>query len=207
MSDVDQFREDQRWVQPDFGHAYDGIAVVAEAPSTQEIRQGKNLVGPSGSINWQFAARYARLDRSRVYVTNWRKIPLTDFEKKHLSAEEKEAWSQALRDEIEAVGPRLVIAMGGYAVKALLGSEYSLEWANGLPCRAAIGSLETTVVPVVHPAAQPDGPFFERSESRRGFACVEHFRPIAAHERAEARRQRRDAGQMLKKIQRDTLGG
>ena len=125
------------------------IAFVAEAPAKEEMKQGRPLVGPSGDVNWQLAFRYARLERRGNYVTNWRKIPFSDFEKKHLTPEEGAEWTENLLEELAEVQPEIIIALGGYAVGALLGPEYSLYWANGVPIKRD----GRVIIPVVHPAA------------------------------------------------------
>lgn len=142
------FRESGRWVPPT-GHPRGRIAFVAEAPGKEEVRLGYPLVGPSGVINWQFAAIYGGLHQAGAYVTNWRKVPFSEREKKDITQEEVDAWTELLEKELAEVKPEVVIALGAYAVRALLGEGYSLFWSNGV----AFNRGDFVVIPVVHPAA------------------------------------------------------
>lgn len=128
------------------------------------MKQGLPLVGPSGEINWQFASRYGRVYRQGNYVTNWRKIPFLDQDKKLLKkAEEAEdpdetqrfllqqrdQWSELLWEELEGIEARTIVVLGSYALDALLGPPYNLYWANGVAIRRG----DRVFIPVVHPAA------------------------------------------------------
>lgn len=150
MNVRDLARTDDRWV-PGSGPTPARLAFVGEAPGVMEVRARRAFVGPSGELNWQFAARYGGVQRAGAYVTNWRKIPFSDQEKKSISEEEIEQWGGLLREELEAVRPQVVVALGGWAVRGLLGSGYDLTWSNGL------GFFDETcgwaTVPIVHPAA------------------------------------------------------
>lgn len=140
---------DERWVGGWGNRQSPAIAYVAEAPSFQEVRVGAPLVGPSGDINWQFAARYGGVYRNDNYVTNWSKIPLTKETKEKMPLDGMREWTSLLDEELAAVRPTTVVALGGYAVNALLGPGHSLFWSNGIP----IDRGDFVVIPVVHPAA------------------------------------------------------
>lgn len=132
------------------------LAFVAEAPSRDELRTGMPLTGPSGKVNWTFAARYGGVTRDMGYVTNWSKMPLNGTHKEEMDDEEAREWTAYLQEELDAVAPKTVVALGAYAVRALLGPGYSLRWSNG---RAYTDARGRVVVPVVHPAAglhEPD---------------------------------------------------
>jgi uracil-DNA glycosylase len=137
---------DVRWVDGDGPNP--APLVYVAAPAKEEMKQGIALVGPSGEINWAFAFRYAKIGRHGNRVTNWRKIPFSDFEKKHITDEERAEWTALLLEELEGQ-PGPIIALGSYAVEALLGEDYNLYWANGVPIKRD----GRVIIPVVHPAA------------------------------------------------------
>lgn len=138
----------ENWV-PGSGLKPCAIAVVGEAPGAEEVKERVPFVGPSGKVNWQLAAMYAGLYRRMCYVTNWCKIPLSSERKKAMLEDEKREWTEALALELEEVQPSLILALGGYAVDALLGPGHSLFWSNGIPFRRG----ERVIIPIVHPAA------------------------------------------------------
>lgn len=151
---------DQRWVYGS-GPIPTKLAFVAEAPAMNEVREQRPLVGPSGEINWAFAARHGHVFREGAWVTNWRKLPITEEQKKKLTEEEVAIWDRHIQDELDVACPKdeadppTVILLGAYATRAFLGEDYSSYWANGLP----IYREGRVYIPVVHPAAgihQPD---------------------------------------------------
>jgi len=127
------------------------LAWVGEAPGWREVVRKQPFVGESGSVLWQLASRHAGVGRAGSYVTNWHKTVLEALLKKQYEKhpEQMDGWTDYLERELALVKPKTVVALGGYAVRALLGSEYSLFWTNGVP----IDRGDLVVVPVVHPAA------------------------------------------------------
>lgn len=144
------------WVHGD-GPTDAPITYAAEWPGADEVREGRGLVGPSGKVNWQIAARHGRVYRTGNYVTNWARVQVSDADKKRWEKEPEEAdeWSELLRLEVETIGSTIVVALGAYPVRALLGDSYNTYWANGIPIRKG----KQVFIPVVNAAAgfhQPD---------------------------------------------------
>lgn len=144
------------WVHGD-GPVNAPITFAAEWPGAEEQKRGIGLVGPSGQANWHIAARHGHVYRQGNYVTNWAKVPVSDADKKRWEKdpEEAEEWNETLRAEIATIQSPLVVALGSYPVRALLGASYNTYWANGVPVRRE----GVTVIPVVNAAAgfhQPD---------------------------------------------------
>jgi DNA polymerase len=111
------------------------IMLVGEQPGDVEDREGHPFVGPAGRILDQ-ALREAGLDRSTLYLTNavkhfkWeprgkRRIHKTPAQR------EINACRQWLERELEIVKPRLVVALGATAAKALLGAAFRLTQQRG----------------------------------------------------------------------------
>jgi DNA polymerase len=100
------------------------IMLVGEQPGDQEDLQGHPFVGPAGALLDRALAQ-AGVDRSTVYVTNavkhfkWeprgkRRLHKTPAQKEILACH---YW---LEGELEQVGPRVVVALGSTALKAVL---------------------------------------------------------------------------------------
>jgi uracil-DNA glycosylase family protein len=111
------------------------LMFVGEQPGDAEDRQGHPFVGPAGRILDQGLAE-AGIDRKRVYVTNavkhfkWeprgkRRLHKTPAQR------EIEACYQWLEGEIQAVQPRLIVALGATAAKALLGPRFRITQGRG----------------------------------------------------------------------------
>jgi DNA polymerase len=108
---------------------------VGEQPGDQEDLSGHPFVGPAGRI-LDDGLRAAGIDRRLVYVTNavkhfkWeprgkRRLHKTPAQR------ELEACYQWLAAEIETVGPRLIVALGATAAKALLGNAFRITRDRG----------------------------------------------------------------------------
>jgi DNA polymerase len=111
------------------------IMLVGEQPGDQEDREGRPFVGPAGRLLDE-ALGEAGIDRRRSYVTNavkhfkWeprgkRRLHKTPAQR------EIEACFQWLEGEIKAVKPKLIVALGATAAKALLGPRFRITQGRG----------------------------------------------------------------------------
>jgi DNA polymerase len=111
------------------------ILFVGEQPGDQEDRAGHPFVGPAGRILDEGLAE-AGIDRGKVYVTNavkhfkWeprgkRRLHKTPAQR------EIEACHQWLEGEIQVVKPKLIVALGATAAKALLGPRFRITQHRG----------------------------------------------------------------------------
>ena len=92
------------------------IMLVGEQPGDREDREGRPFVGPAGLL-LDKALREAGVDRKRVYVTN--AVKHFKFEPrgkrrlhKRPNASEIKICRRWLFEEIEAISPRLIVALG-----------------------------------------------------------------------------------------------
>ncbi|NNG25124.1 UdgX family uracil-DNA binding protein [Telluria aromaticivorans] len=101
------------------------IMVVGEQPGDQEDLAGKPFVGPAGKLLDRVFAQ-AEVDRKSIYLTNavkhfkWepkgkRRIHKTPAQR------EVEACHYWLEKELDAVRPKVIVAMGSTALKSVLG--------------------------------------------------------------------------------------
>ena len=141
------------------------IMFVGEQPGDQEDREGHPFVGPAGRILDEGLAE-AGIDRRQAYVTNvvkhfkWeprgkRRLHKTPAQR------EIEACYQWLEGEMAAVKPRLIVALGATAAKALFGSAFRVTKSRGefMPWPAAAAHPEdfpdtkTRALATIHPSA------------------------------------------------------
>ena len=99
------------------------IMLVGEQPGDKEDREGRPFVGPAGLL-LDRALVEAGIDRERVYVTN--AVKHFKFEPrgkrrlhKRPNASEIKICRRWLAGEIEAIHPRLIVALGATAAQGL----------------------------------------------------------------------------------------
>lgn len=135
------------------GPANATIMLVGEQPGDREDLAGRPFVGPAGRL-LDRALVEAGIERDRVYVTNAVKHFKNEprgkrrIHKKPADAE-VDACHQWLERELSLVAPRLVIAMGATAARALLGAATPIERNRGRIMPMA-GSARLLVT--VHPS-------------------------------------------------------
>src|SRR5690348_11153066 len=124
---------------PGEGLAASRLMLVGEAPGDSEDLQGHPFVGPAGAI-LDRALKDAGLGRESVYITN--AVKHFKFEPRgkrrlHIkpSASEIEACHWWLDEELRLVSPKLVIALGGTAARALLGHPVTVSQVRAAPMR------------------------------------------------------------------------
>lgn len=165
-----------------FGEGPEGapLMLVGEVPGDVEDTEGRPFVGPAGRLLDRCLAD-AGIDRGRLYLTNvvkhfkWvprgrRRIHDTP------SAAEIAACFPWLEAEIAAVAPRVLLALGATAARALFGRDFRVTRERGrlIPSNWAPHALAT-----VHPSALlriPDAD--KRDEETRRF--VAELRAAAA---------------------------
>ncbi len=148
------------------------VMLVGEQPGDQEDLQGHPFVGPSGRLLDEGLVA-AGIDRRRVYVTNavkhfkFVRVELTRRRlHKKPSAGEVRACHPWLEEEIRLVHPRVIVALGATAAKALLGPRFRVTEQRGKVVRS---EWAEAVVATVHPSAVLRAPPEAREEARREF--------------------------------------
>jgi uracil-DNA glycosylase family 4 len=119
--------------------------VVGEAPGREEDRTGLPFVGPAGKLLDLLLASVG-LPRERVYIGNV--IKCRPPGNRDPMADEVEACDGWLRDQIDAVGPAALLAVGRFAAQRLMGSDRPLGRLRG-----SVGQYEgVPVIATYHPA-------------------------------------------------------
>lgn len=157
------------------------LVFVGEQPGDQEDLQGKPFVGPAGQM-FDRALAEAGIDRSRVYVTN--AVKHFKFEPrgkrrihKKPNNDEIEACRWWLDKELHLIGPRLTVALGATAARALTGRDTTISRARGklMTLRDGVEGFIT-----VHPSfllRLPD----EAAKAREYARFVEDLKLVAKH--------------------------
>ena len=130
------------------------VMFVGEQPGDQEDLAGKPFVGPAGQM-FDRAMTEAGLDRSRVYVTNAVKhFKFTPRGKKRIHQKPNDAEVEQRRWwldlELALVKPKLIVAMGATAAKALIGKAIKITDARGRIMSSSRGG--PTILITVHPS-------------------------------------------------------
>ena len=135
------------------GPAPAALMLVGEQPGDQEDRQGRPFVGPAGRMLAKALAA-AGIDRSQIYLTNavkhFKNVPRG---KRRIhqkpTAGEIDSCKWWLDLELKLVRPRIVVALGASAGRALLGRPVKIAKARGRP--VAFGAEQWLVV-TIHPS-------------------------------------------------------
>ena len=137
------------------GGAPSTVMLVGEQPGDREDVEGRPFVGPAGRF-LDSALEAAGIDRKRVYVTNivkHFKWVARGKRRIHQSPNQTEVlacrpWLQA---EILVVKPKVIVALGATAAKALIGSKFKVTLDRGRVIE--VPRLGAPVVATVHPAS------------------------------------------------------
>jgi DNA polymerase len=130
------------------------VALVGEQPGDEEDRAGRPFVGPAGAVLDEALAR-AGIARAGVYVTN--AVKHFKFEPRgkrriHQAPDAREvaACNPWLEAELALVRPRVVVALGNTAARALRAPRGPLAALRG---RVHATPLAARLVATWHPAA------------------------------------------------------
>jgi uracil-DNA glycosylase family protein len=136
------------------GSANAGIMLVGEQPGDEEDLRGHPFVGPAGRVLDE-AIEAAALNRGELFITNavkhfkWEPRGKRRLHKRPGAGEIK-ACNIWLEQEILAVTPRVIVALGATALKALTRSSLSIENARREEFPFAHGAIG---VATYHPSA------------------------------------------------------
>ena len=122
------------------------LMFIGEAPGFHEDKQGEPFVGAAGQLLNRMLAE-VEIARDRVYINNvilcrppGNRDPLSD---------EVEACTPWLTERIDLIDPSLIVTLGNWATRFVLGPQVSISRVRGqrFPWKGR------TVIPTFHPAA------------------------------------------------------
>jgi uracil-DNA glycosylase len=130
------------------------VMLVGEQPGDQEDLAGEPFVGPAGQL-LRASLVEAGLDPAEVYLTNavkhfkWQPRGKRRIHEKP-NREEVLACRMWLNEEIEAVKPQMIVALGATAAGTLLGSAAKVTRDRGKFFESALAPMVTLTV---HPSS------------------------------------------------------
>lgn len=131
-ADITAACEGATGVVPGAGNPRARLVIVGEAPGEQEDRLGQPFVGRSGAL-LDLALDRAGLKRADVWITNAVKCrPVAEGRNRAPSAREVKAWQPVLEAELGLLRPRVVVALGAVAARALVGAGFKITQQRGL---------------------------------------------------------------------------
>jgi DNA polymerase len=135
------------------GPAHARVVFVGEQPGDQEDIIGRPFVGPAGQI-MDRAMEEAGIDRRTIYITNAVKhFKFQPRGKRRIhqtpEAPEIQACRFWLDVELVRMRPKLLVAMGGTAARAILGRQVTITRERGRPIEGPDGQA---VFVTVHPS-------------------------------------------------------
>jgi DNA polymerase len=158
------------------------LMFVGEQPGDQEDLAGHPFVGPSGRL-LDSALERAGLDRGDAYVTNavkhFKWVPDGSGKRrihKTPSSSEVKACHPWLDEEIAVVKPRVIVALGATAAKALFGPAIRVTAQHGKVIRTPLAEAGFATV---HPSSILRSPSQYRADAERGF--VEDLKKVAKY--------------------------
>jgi uracil-DNA glycosylase len=105
------------------------VVVVGEAPGQEEDRTGRPFVGRAGKL-LDLLLMSAGFPREDVYIGNVLKCRPPD-NRNPLPDEADTCTTHFLRPQIEAIAPRVLLAVGRFAVQSLLGTDAAIGRLRG----------------------------------------------------------------------------
>ena len=132
------------------------ITFVGEQPGDQEDLAGHPFVGPAGKV-LNDALAEAGIERSEVYLTNavkhFKWVP-PERGKRRIHKKPRAAEIRACRPwldfELDAVKPRVLVALGATAAQALFGKSFSVSRQRGQLVESTLAPFATATV---HPSS------------------------------------------------------
>ena len=150
------------------GAARAALMLVGEQPGDQEDLQGLPFVGPAGRV-LEGALQEAGIAREDIYLTNAVKhFKFAPRGKNRLHQKPNAGEIQACRFwlglELRFVRPKVVVALGATALRALLERNATISSLRGTPMALENG---TKLIATIHPSFLLRMPHRERAEAER----------------------------------------
>jgi DNA polymerase len=136
------------------GPANAAIMLVGEQPGDEEDLRGRVFTGPAGRL-LDGLLKDAGLERGELYITNavkhfkWEPRGKRRIHRRP-DRQEMHACAPWLEQEIESVAPRVIVALGATAIRAVAGVALSVEQARTTRLRHPGGAA---ILATYHPSA------------------------------------------------------
>ncbi len=128
------------------GDPHARLMFVGEGPGREEDLAGEPFVGRSGKLLDRLMQEELSMDRSRCYIANV--VKCRPPENRDPLPDEIEACRPYLASQIELIDPSVVVTLGNFAARLLLGTSEGIRALRGRAYPFRRGQL----VPTYHPA-------------------------------------------------------
>lgn len=127
------------------------LMLVGEGPGRDEDLQGEPFVGRSGQLLDRVLQEELGIDRERVYIANCVKCRPPGNRDPH--PEEVASCRPYLEGQMDLVRPRVIVTLGNFATRLLLGSTLGIKQLRGRAYPyAGSHAHDVMVVPTFHPS-------------------------------------------------------
>lgn len=141
----EKYFDEERFV-PAVGPEDAKFVLIGEAPGANEVEEGEPFVGRAGNRMDEILHKIG-VDRDELYITNLVKIRPPD--NRDPKKDEIEAWEPLLKKELEEVNPEVVVTLGNFASKEIIGTSKGISKIHGRTFR----KNGWKIMPAYHPAA------------------------------------------------------
>ncbi len=135
------------------GNPHSDIVFIGEAPGKKEDETGLPFVGAAGKFLNDMLAMI-ELNRQDIYITNI--VKYRPPANRDPLPEEKKAFLPYLQQQLEIIGPKIVVALGRHAASCFL-PDIMISRDHGkakrITLRFAGTDLKIVILPLFHPAA------------------------------------------------------
>lgn len=132
------------------GNPDSDLMFIGEAPGFHEDQQAKPFVGQAGKLLDKLLGEIG-LVRKQVFIANVLKCRPPD--NRDPQADEVDACKAHLHRQVELIRPSVVCTLGNSSTKLLTGKPSGITKVHGTLQRCTIGSWQTHLYPMFHPAA------------------------------------------------------
>jgi DNA polymerase len=105
------------------------LVFVGEGPGRDEDEQGEPFVGRAGKLLTEIITKGMRLAREDVYIANV--VKCRPPENRNPEPDEVESCEPFLRRQLDLIQPRVIVALGKFAVQTLLRSKAPISRLRG----------------------------------------------------------------------------
>lgn len=126
------------------------IMFVGEGPGREEDLAGEPFVGRSGKLLDRLISEELGISRAACYIANV--VKCRPPNNRDPSPEEVASCSGYLTSQVDLIAPAVVVTLGNFATRALLGTNEGIKKIRG-KVYSFEGMSATSIVPTYHPAA------------------------------------------------------
>lgn len=147
------------------------LLFIAQSPGTEEVLQGRPLVGASGNVTWKVGARFGILRQDVAILNACCQIPMGGAFRAAPTQQQLDECRETFDAFLRASRPRVIVCLGGVAFRALSGLGGNVDALRGqlfIPSDCAPKKVPEQIVVGYKKAweSQPTGEFFKSGKKK-----------------------------------------